>query len=160
MTYQGQYSILFYLELHFITFLYITEKYESVSGIYDIRAFLSKFSLSLRIRVIWASTKIIIMWVWSCRLTLVLLNPDISCLCKQCRSRSVAFFRQQRFWSDGADSEADLCLRWAHMSSCRFCRALAHFCFSRYCMFHRVPSSCSSTDVCSGFLCFQILRPS
>ena len=25
------------------------------------------------------------------RLTLVLLNPDITCLCKQCRSRSVGF---------------------------------------------------------------------
>ena len=24
-------------------------------------------------------------------LTLVLLNPDISCLCKQCRSRSIGF---------------------------------------------------------------------
>ena len=28
-------------------------------------------------------------------LILVMLNPDISCLCKQCRSRSVAFFRSQ-----------------------------------------------------------------
>ena len=25
-------------------------------------------------------------------LTLVLLNPDVPCLCKQCRSRSVGFF--------------------------------------------------------------------
>ena len=29
------------------------------------------------------------------RLTLVLLNPDIPCLCKQCRSRSVGFWRSQ-----------------------------------------------------------------
>ena len=28
-------------------------------------------------------------------LTLVLLNPDIPCLCKQCRSRSVGFFREE-----------------------------------------------------------------
>ena len=28
-----------------------------------------------------------------CNLTLVLLNPDISCICKQCRSRSVGFWR-------------------------------------------------------------------
>ena len=33
-----------------------------------------------------------------CILTLVLLNPDIPCLCKQCRSRSVGFFRSQLIW--------------------------------------------------------------
>ena len=32
------------------------------------------------------------------RLTLVLLNPDIHCLCKQWRSRSVGFFRSQLIW--------------------------------------------------------------
>ena len=31
-------------------------------------------------------------------LTLVLLNPDILCLCKQCRSRSVGFWRSQLIW--------------------------------------------------------------
>ena len=31
-------------------------------------------------------------------LTLVLLNQDMSCLCKQCRSRSVGFFRSQLIW--------------------------------------------------------------
>ena len=31
-------------------------------------------------------------------LTLVLLNHDIPCLCKQCRSRSVGFFRSQLIW--------------------------------------------------------------
>ena len=31
-------------------------------------------------------------------LTLVLLNPDMSCLCKQCRSRSVGFWRSQLIW--------------------------------------------------------------
>ena len=35
----------------------------------------------------------------SCFLTLVLLNPDMPCLCKQCRSRSVGFFRSQLIWS-------------------------------------------------------------
>ena len=34
----------------------------------------------------------------SCQLTLVLLNPDMSCLCKQCRSRSVGFWRSQLIW--------------------------------------------------------------
>ena len=31
-------------------------------------------------------------------LTLVLLNPDLPCLCKQCRSRSVGFWRSQLTW--------------------------------------------------------------
>ena len=31
-------------------------------------------------------------------LTLVLLNPDIPYLCKQCRSRSVGFWRSQLIW--------------------------------------------------------------
>ena len=31
-------------------------------------------------------------------LTVVLLNPDILCLCKQCRSRSVGFWRSQQIW--------------------------------------------------------------
>ena len=31
-------------------------------------------------------------------LTLVLLHPDIPCLCKQCRSRSVGFWRSQLIW--------------------------------------------------------------
>ena len=31
-------------------------------------------------------------------LTLILLNPDMSCLCKQCRSRSVGFWRSQLIW--------------------------------------------------------------
>ena len=31
-------------------------------------------------------------------LNLVLLNPDIPCLCKQCRSRSVCFCRSQLIW--------------------------------------------------------------
>ena len=31
-------------------------------------------------------------------LTLVLLNPYIPCLCKQCRSRSVGLFRSQLIW--------------------------------------------------------------
>ena len=35
---------------------------------------------------------------WGDILTLVLLNPDIFCLCKQCRSRSVGFWRSQPIW--------------------------------------------------------------
>ena len=33
---------------------------------------------------------------------------------------------QQRLWSDWADAQADLSLRWAHMSFCRFCHEAAH----------------------------------
>ena len=31
-------------------------------------------------------------------LTLIVLSPDIPCLCKQCRSRSVGFWRSQLIW--------------------------------------------------------------
>ena len=33
---------------------------------------------------------------------------------------------QQILWSDCADAQADLSLRWSHKSYCRFCRALVH----------------------------------
>ena len=33
---------------------------------------------------------------------------------------------QRRLWSDWADAQADLNVRWAHMSFCWFCRAAAH----------------------------------
>ena len=33
---------------------------------------------------------------------------------------------QQRLWSDWADPQADLCLRWAHRSFCCFCPQVAH----------------------------------
>ena len=36
-------------------------------------------------------------WISSLN-TLVMLNPDILCLCKQCRSRSVGFWRSQLIW--------------------------------------------------------------
>ena len=32
----------------------------------------------------------------------------------------------RRLWSDCANAQADLSLRWPHMSYCRFCRAQAH----------------------------------
>ena len=32
---------------------------------------------------------------------------------------------QRRLWSDWADAQADLSLRWAHMSVCRFCHEVA-----------------------------------
>ena len=34
---------------------------------------------------------------------------------------------QRRLWSDSADAQSDLSLRWSHKSYCRFCRALAQF---------------------------------
>ena len=33
---------------------------------------------------------------------------------------------QRRLWSDWADAQADLSLRWAHWSFCWFCHAQAH----------------------------------
>ena len=37
-------------------------------------------------------------WSCSCFVTLVLLNSDMSCLCKQCRFRSVDFWRSKLTW--------------------------------------------------------------
>ena len=42
---------------------------------------------------------------------------------------------QRRLWSDLADAQADLCLRWAHMPLCWFCHEAAHIttnCLSIY----------------------------
>ena len=36
---------------------------------------------------------------------------------------------QQRRWSDWADTQADLSLRWAHMPFYWFCHEVSHFCF-------------------------------
>ena len=36
---------------------------------------------------------------------------------------------QQRLWSDWADAQADLSLRWAHMPLCWFCHEAAQLCF-------------------------------
>ena len=35
-------------------------------------------------------------------------------------------YDQQRLWSDCADAQADLSLRWSRKSYCRFCHALAY----------------------------------
>ena len=35
-----------------------------------------------------------------------------------------------RLWSDCADAQADLSLRWSHKSYCKFCRAMAQIFFS------------------------------
>ena len=42
----------------------------------------------------------LIIWSYGAKvmLTLFLLSPDIPCLCKQCRSRSVGFWRSQLIW--------------------------------------------------------------
>ena len=47
---------------------------------------------------------------------------------------------QRRLWSDWADAQADLCLRWAHRSFCWFCHAVAQFSyrnhFRNHCVWH------------------------
>ena len=62
-------------------------------------------------------------------------------LCAQRRLRSVwsecllcaqwvakdSKFLHARIWSDWADAQADLSLRWAHMPFCWFCHEAAHF---------------------------------
>ena len=43
---------------------------------------------------------------------------------------SYSLSAQWRLWSDWADAQVDLSLRWAHMPFCWFCRDTAHFLFS------------------------------
>ena len=47
-------------------------------------------------------------------------------------SINVWSFTQRRRWSDWADAQADLRLRWAHRSFCWFCHAMA------LCIWHKV----------------------
>ena len=47
---------------------------------------------------------------------------------------------QRRLWSDWADAQADLSLRWVHRSFCWFCHAVARFSywnhFWNHCVWH------------------------
>ena len=43
---------------------------------------------------------------------------------------------QWRLWSDWADAQADLSLRWPHMSFCWFCRAAVLSCGVSFMLFH------------------------
>ena len=45
---------------------------------------------------------------------------------KKPRALSYPMSAQQRLWSDWADAQADLSLRWAHMSFFWFCHEVAH----------------------------------
>ena len=59
---------------------------------------------------------------------------------------------QWRFWSDWADAQADLSLRWAHI--CWFCRAAAHM-DKKNCSYFRITTaiffSCLEFSVKEGF---------
>ena len=67
---------------------------------------------------------------------------------------SYALSAQLRLWSDWADAQADLSLRWARMSLCWFCHNVAHFCnFSWTCVCHEVlfwifSRTCKSEIIC------------
>ena len=62
----------------------------------------------------------------------VLSAPEIcpvrseSSLCAQWVAKDPNFL-QRRLWSDWADAQAELSLRWAYRSLCCFCRAAAKF---------------------------------
>ena len=45
---------------------------------------------------------------------------------KKARLLSYSLSAQRRLWSDWADAQADLSLRWAHMPFCWFCHDAAH----------------------------------
>ena len=59
---------------------------------------------SIQLNIFFISPEICVLWIlirstWPMHfLTLVQQNPDIPCLCKQCRSRSVGFWRSQLIW--------------------------------------------------------------
>ena len=46
---------------------------------------------------------------------------------KKARILSYPLSAQRTLWSDWADAQADLSLRWAHMPLCWFCHKVAHF---------------------------------
>ena len=46
-------------------------------------------------------------------------------------SLSYPLSAQPRLWSDWADAQADLSLRWAHWSVCWFCHVVAHIWYSQ-----------------------------
>ena len=48
---------------------------------------------------------------------------------KKARILSYPLSAQRRLWSDWADAQADLSLRWAHMPFCWFCHDAAHMSF-------------------------------
>ena len=54
-----------------------------------------------------------------------LIRVFVICMKKHC-VLSYPLRALRRFWSDWADGQADLSLRWAHISFCWFCRAAAH----------------------------------
>ena len=48
---------------------------------------------------------------------------------------SYPFSGQRRLWSDWADAQSDLSLRWAHRSFCWFCHDVAHMYSACICLF-------------------------
>ena len=72
---------------------------------------------------------------------------------RQCPSASSC--GQSRLWSDLADAQADLSLRWAHRLFCWFCRALVHKSFCRLC---HVPSRLIDLSINYNTLLFLSLH--
>ena len=56
------------------------------------------------------------------------LRLSKSSLCAQCVAKDPSFLQaDSEDWSDWADAQAGLSLRWAHMPFCWFCHDAAHF---------------------------------
>ena len=66
----------------------------------------AKTQINLGIRPVWSESSLCAQWVAT--------NPSF-------------LYADSKDWSDWADAQADLSLRWAHMPLCRFCHALALF---------------------------------
>ena len=66
----------------------------------------AKTQISLGIRPVWSESSLCDQWVTKDPVILHAISED---------------------WSDWADAQADLSLRWAHMPFCWFCHVAAHF---------------------------------
>ena len=71
----------------------------------------AKTQISLGIRPVWSVFAVCMKKSW-------VLNYPLSA--------------QRRLWSDWADAQADLSLRWAHMLLCWFCHEAAHYVFNHF----------------------------
>ena len=78
------------MTFRYIFFFYFSEKIRQHCMADDTHEILSLISLKKNQNVIYNNLDY--------NLTLVLPNLDISCLCKQCRARSVGFWRSQLIW--------------------------------------------------------------
>ena len=70
---------------------------------------------------------------------------------KKAQVLSYPLIAQRRLWSDSADAQADLSLRWAHRPFCWFCHEAAQF------MVHNLFSTSKAKRKLRGFFSFGVI---